>query len=322
MPSVTVIIPCYNAETYISKCLESLKNQTFSDFDVVFIDDCSSDNTLKVIEDFSKNNALNIKVLRNEKNSGPAFSRNLGIAAADGKYIAFCDSDDWYDSEYLSYMVNAANENDADMVLCNSNKVLPSGKKIRIGTFHRKEMVLDTKSVLLFGVDSLCAIMIRREIISDISLPDIRNGEDMAIIPLLILASQKFNVVEKPIYNYFCRPGSLSLSVTEKATESLIQSFSFIYMHGNSEFEREIEFIGIKNVVYGVLLNHYKCSKDNNKANDILKKFESMYPNCYNNEYLHTLPCYKRFFVFCAKKRLYHALRVLALLHKKVFSVS
>lgn len=320
MPAVTVIIPCYNAEKHIARCFEALKEQTFTDFDVVFIDDCSSDNTLKVIEDFAKDNAVNIKVFRNEKNSGPAFSRNRGIAAADGKYIAFCDSDDWYDREYLSYMINAANENDADMVLCNSNKVLPTGKKIRIGTFKRQETALDTKSVLLFGVDSLGAIMVKREIISDIPQPDIRNGEDMAIIPLLILASQKFNVVEEPIYNYFCRPGSLSLSATEKVTESLIQSFSFIYMHRNSEFEKEIEFIGIKNVVYGVLLNHYKCSKDNNQANDILKNFESMYPNCYNNEYMHTLPCYKRLFIFCAKRRLYHALRVLALLHKKVFS--
>ena len=321
MPVVTVIIPCYNAETHISRCFEALKEQTYTDFDVVFIDDCSSDNTLKVLEKFSKDSTLNIKILRNEKNSGPAFSRNRGIAAADGKYIAFCDSDDWYDKEYLACMVNAANENESDMVLCNSNKVLPKGKIIRTETFCGQGKKLNTKSALLLGIDSLCAIMVKREIILHIPQPDLRNGEDMAVIPLLILASRKFNVVEKPIYNYFCRPGSLSLSANEKVTESLIQSFSFIYKNRDPEFEKEIEFIGIKNVIYGVILNHYKCSKDNRKANEILKNFESVYPNCYSNEYIHTLPIYKRAFVFCAKKRMYFVLRLLSLIHKRIFNV-
>lgn len=321
MSTVTVIIPCYNAETHISKCLEALEKQTFTDFDVIFIDDCSSDNTLNIIDNFLRNTHLNIKILKNEKNSGPAFSRNRGITAADGKYIAFCDSDDWYDSEYLSYMVSAANEKEADIVLCNSNKVLPNGKIIRIETFCKQNTTLNTKSVLLLGIDSLCAIMVKREIILNIPQPNLRNGEDMAIIPLLILASRKFNVVEKPIYNYFCHPGSLSLSANENVTESLIQSFSFIYKHRNIEFEKEIEFIGIKNVVYGVLLNHYKCSKDNKRADDILKKIESIYPNCYKNKYIHTLPIYKRAFVFCAEKRVYFVLRLLSLIHKKIFSV-
>lgn len=320
MPFVSVIVPCYNAAEHINRCLEAFERQTFSDFNVLFIDDASSDNTVEVIETFAQKHTVAIKVLKNEKNAGPGFSRNRGIAEADGEYIAFCDSDDWYDDGYLFRMVEAAKENDADMVFCNSKKVLPNGKEMRIEVFRKENTELNPRSILLFGVDSLCSIMVKRAIVCNVPQPDIRNGEDMAVIPLLILNSKTFNIVDEPIYNYLCRPGSLSCSATEKVTESLIESYTFICKNKKDGFEREIEFIGVKNLVYGALLNHYKCSKDNHKADDILKAFEAMYPDCYKNRYIRTLPIYKRVFVFCAEKRLYFALKLLSAIHEKILN--
>ena len=98
IPSVTIIIPCFNASSYIEKCLSELNNQHYRDFEVICVDDASSDNTVEVIDNYKHNASFNIRIIKNESNVGPAVSRNRGVCAANTKYITFCDSDDWYDS--------------------------------------------------------------------------------------------------------------------------------------------------------------------------------------------------------------------------------
>ena len=87
MNKITVVIPCYNAEQYIDKCVTSLLKQTNQNFDVIFIDDSSKDKTVEKLENIALNCNLNIRILKNEKNSGPAYSRNRGILSTSTEYI-------------------------------------------------------------------------------------------------------------------------------------------------------------------------------------------------------------------------------------------
>ncbi len=318
MPFISVVIPCYNAGSYIERCLLALEQQSYRDFDVILVNDCSEDHTAEVIRSFQGTHPLNILYLENETNSGPGISRNNGIAASTAEYIAFCDSDDWYDPDYLKKMADAAIQNEADIVFCNSKKVLPGGQMAVIENFSAIPQRPTTKEILTFGIDSLCCLMVKRSIIRQIPQPNLRNGEDMAIIPLMIMNSHRFGFVLEPIYNYLCRPGSLSLNANQRVVRSLEISFDYITSHQSSGYEIEVEYIGIKNVVYGALLNHFKCSNDSASAKEVLLRFEDHYPHWSKNPYIKNLPLYKRVFVFFAKIRFFAGIKLLCYIHKRL----
>ncbi|MBS1514219.1 MAG: glycosyltransferase [Bacteroidetes bacterium] len=108
---VSVIIPCYNVEKFILKCLESLNTQTFRDFEIIVVDDGSTDNSELVIKKYLNENCLNYKYLK-QKNSGPSKARNTGITNSSGKYIALLDSDDSFTKDSLEKKISAAKKND------------------------------------------------------------------------------------------------------------------------------------------------------------------------------------------------------------------
>ena len=113
-PKISVIVPMYNVEKYLGICINSILNQSFKDFELILIDDCSTDKTLEVAKSFTDSR---IKILRNEKNFGtPGLVRNVGIDAAQGDYIYFCDDDDAILKNGLEILFKAAEENNADIV--------------------------------------------------------------------------------------------------------------------------------------------------------------------------------------------------------------
>lgn len=116
LPSVSVIVPMYNASRYIKSCVMSVLSQTFRDFEVICVDDCSIDDTLKIITELARQDGR-IKIVRHKKNSGGASEpRNTGIRMSRGKYIAFLDSDDMYTRTALAELVEVAEKWKADVV--------------------------------------------------------------------------------------------------------------------------------------------------------------------------------------------------------------
>ena len=173
MPFVSVIIPCYNAKEYITRTIDALENQTYEDFEIVFVDDCSTDGTHDFLKEYGgKEHKFAVQVGRTKQNSGPALARNLGISMAKGKYIAFCDSDDWYDNDFIEKMVCGVSSG-ADMVFCGHKKVLLDGTVIAKTRFpesiHRD--IDNVRRALTFDIDSLCCIMAKTTIISQTPQP-------------------------------------------------------------------------------------------------------------------------------------------------------
>lgn len=116
MPKVSVIIPVYNAEKYLNKCLESLINQTLSDIEIICINDGSTDNSLKILQEYAQKDSR-IRII-DKKNEGQGKARNLGIELANGEYLAFVDSDDWCELNMYEELYITAKNNDADLVEC------------------------------------------------------------------------------------------------------------------------------------------------------------------------------------------------------------
>ena len=114
-PTVSVIIPVYNAQEGIKQCMDSLLNQSFTDFEIILLNDGSTDNSLEVIKKYAADNDF-IRVIDKE-NEGVAKTRNKGIQLANGKYIVFIDNDDFVDSDYLERFYNAIDQEQLDIVL-------------------------------------------------------------------------------------------------------------------------------------------------------------------------------------------------------------
>ena len=120
-PLVSIIVPVYKVENYIQKCLDSLKAQTYEQIEVLLVDDGSPDNCPAMCDAWAERDSR-IKVVHKE-NGGLSDARNVGMAAATGEYIAFVDSDDWVDENYLMYLFQGLSKTEADISACDVREV-------------------------------------------------------------------------------------------------------------------------------------------------------------------------------------------------------
>ena len=202
MSKISVIIPCYNAEKYIKKCFDGLEKQIFKEFDVIVIDDFSTDNSLNILYKIKQKSKLKIKVIEMKQNVGPGEARNVGIKASDSEYLAFCDSDDYYEENFLYCLYNKAVEQSADVVMCNSKLKLQNGS-FRNNSYTNIFKLYNTKSdYIALSRTSLCYLLLRRNLFEDLPIPSLRNGEDMAIIPLLLAKAKIITHIDNALYVY------------------------------------------------------------------------------------------------------------------------
>ena len=291
---VTIVIPCYNVAKYIKRCIDSLVGQSFQKFKVILVDDKSTDDTYQYLLQLQATSGLDIMVLQNSCNSGPAVSRNKGIFEADTKYITFCDSDDWYEPDFLKTMVSLLEDNAADMAFCGYKVVDEHGNSQSRPVYNRSGLISREEAFCL-DADSLCMLMVKTDIMKDTLLPDLRNGEDVATVPLLMAKANRYAATVSCLYNYFRRSDSASERPTMKAVESLVCSYRYVQENFPDEYIKEKEFLGIKNLLYSTIITLFSCSNDKRTAKELLNEFETIYPNWKNNPYITSLRIYKRF---------------------------
>lgn len=290
---VTIVIPCYNVAKYIKRCIDSLVDQSFQKFKVILVDDKSTDDTYQYLLQLQATSGLDIMVLQNSCNSGPAVSRNKGILEADTKYITFCDSDDWYEPEFLKTMVSLLEDNAADMAFCGYKVVDEHGNSQSRPVYNRSGLISREEAFCL-DADSLCMLMVKTDIMKDTLLPDLRNGEDVATVPLLMAKANRYTATVSCLYNYFRRSDSASERPTMKAVESLVCSYQYVQKNFPNKYIKEKEFLGIKNLLYSTMITLFSCSNNRYMAKILLQEFEDIYPNWKNNPYIASLRGYKK----------------------------
>ena len=131
MIKVSVIVPVYNVENYLVKCLDSLVHQTLKDIEIIVVNDGSPDNSQNIIDTYVKKYPKKIKAF-SKKNGGQGSARNYGLKYAKGEYIAFVDSDDYVDLDMFFKMYNKAKEDNSDIVICGNKNISLDGKIIGI----------------------------------------------------------------------------------------------------------------------------------------------------------------------------------------------
>ena len=153
-PAVSVVIPMYNAEKYVGECLDSLLNQTFKNFEVIIVNDCSSDNSCAVVESYVKKFGGRLRILGNKQNSGAAASRNNGLMISRGKYIYYLDSDDMLLLTGLEEMYKTAEEFSADVVdLSRFYKMSENAKEVKTINYKRERVFLGSSEEIFVDDD-------------------------------------------------------------------------------------------------------------------------------------------------------------------------
>ncbi len=315
---VTIVIPCYNVAKYIKRCIDSLVDQSFQKFKVILVDDKSTDDTYQYLLQLQATSGLDIMVLQNSCNSGPAVSRNKGILEADTKYITFCDSDDWYEPDFLKTMVSLLEDNAADMAFCGYKVVDEHGNSQSRPVYNRSGLISREEAFCL-DADSLCMLMVKTDIMKNTLLPDLRNGEDVATVPLLMAKANRYAATVSCLYNYFRRSDSASERPTMKAVESLVCSYRYVQENFPDEYIKEKEFLGIKNLLYSTIITLFSCSNDKRTAKELLNEFETIYPNWKNNSYITYLRIYKKVILRMVSLKLFGVVRLVAILRNVIF---
>ena len=206
MPKVSVIIPVYNAEKYINKCISSIANQTMEDIEIIAVNDGSTDNSLNMLDKLTETYKGKVKVLDKE-NGGVGSARNLGLDKASGEYIKFVDADDYLDVNILEKMYNIAKEYNVSLVRGNYQTILgPVKLQDKCSwsdiTESRIVDVRKDKDYIIKETPGIGNKLIKRDLIGDLRFPEKTKWEDLAIMPVVVANSEKVFHMDENVYNY------------------------------------------------------------------------------------------------------------------------
>lgn len=231
---ISIIIPVYNVEKYIERCLESILNQTFNEYEVIIVNDGSTDNSGKICDKYSEINK-NINVIH-KKNGGVSSARNLGIDVAKGEYIAFIDPDDFIDSNMFKILYENLKELNGDIAICSVNEI--RNDNIELGD-NSGEVISYSKDDAIegyfkgkypFNQNYLWNKLFKRSLFEKVRLnEDITYQEDSEIMIQLLNSSDIITYIGKPLYNYDLREGSLSSGKISKGKITAERAFHSIY---------------------------------------------------------------------------------------------
>ena len=242
MPKVSVIVPIYNVEKYLEKCINSLLSQTLEDIQIILVNDGSKDNSGNIAREYEKNNKNRIIYVEKE-NGGLSDARNYGLKYATGDFIAFLDSDDYIEKNAYEEMYNKAIEENADYVECDFIWEFPN--KIRVDKqypYKNKKEMLSFVRVVAWNK------LIKRQLITDNNLefPKGLRYEDIEFTYKLIPFVNKFAYVDKPFVHYVQREGSIANVQNERTAEifTVLDNVIEFYKKNNiyEEYRDELEY--------------------------------------------------------------------------------
>lgn len=204
---LSIIIPCYNCADFIGETIDSLENQTCKDFEVICINDGSTDNTLDTLTAWQAKSQLEIKII-NQKNAGVSTARNRGIDEAKGKYMLFLDSDDIYNKDFVKLMLENALQSGADTVYCKLGRKL---KEIAEGEFSAVVPIMQSQNDAMYNlmykmgeIGFYCYIYIKEILIKNNIRFDINtaHGEDREFNWKYLCKCNSILLIDVPLYGY------------------------------------------------------------------------------------------------------------------------
>lgn len=270
---VSIIIPVYNTEKFLERCIESVASQTYKDLEILIIDDKSTDSSLGVIRFWAEKDHR-IRLVENVVNMGNGKSRNRAIEMATGQWIMFVDSDDYLESDAVEQLICCATESEADVVLNGYNVV--SLQKGDVDTIQKKRPILPslvatthdevmTRFFLqrdgLFGQPWIYFVS-RRLLTEHADIRFDESGryfEDVIYSARLLYYQQRIAVLKQPVYNYVYRLGSITKSWSRKTIDSKFHAITSVrdFLKEKGDFQKYKEVYGVYLICSGFIKSFY-----------------------------------------------------------------
>lgn len=281
MCKVSAIVPVYNVELYLEKCLDSLVNQTLKDIEIIIVNDGSPDNSEEIINNYTKKyqNVYGYK----KENGGLSDARNFGIEHANGEYIAFVDSDDYIDITMLEKMYLKAKKEKLDIVVCDTIEVYGDREILKKSNLHYS--LSNIKNYIISPPMACCRIY-KRNLFKNLSFEKGIFYEDLNLTPSLVKYTNKIGFIEEGLYYYVQRNNSIMKQ--NKFSDKLLDIFKVLDNNKTSlynKYKEEVEYLYITHLLRSASLRFvdFDNSKEllNKIVNIIKKEFPNYKDNCY-----------------------------------------
>jgi len=237
-PLISIIVPVYNVEQYLQRCLESIINQTYKNLEIILVDDGSPDNCPQICDDYAaKDNRI---MVIHKKNGGLSDARNAGLDICKGKFISFVDSDDWIDTNYIKTLFDLLTETKTDIAIGNFFKTDGSKKNPTFPIQHRT--LKPTEAIICctrgntpaFAIS--CSKLYKKELFDNLRFPVGKYHEDEFTTYLLFYKSTSVAYTSQVLYYYYSRETSITASQHPyDALEAFEQRYLFFKEKGKNE---------------------------------------------------------------------------------------
>lgn len=274
---ISVIIPIYNVEQYLSKCINSIINQTYKNIEIVLIDDGSSDNSPAICDEYKKLDSRVIVI--HKKNAGLSSARNKGLDIVKGNYICFVDSDDYIEANMIEELKNNMEKFNSDISVCNFYDIKNSTKKVRLDKDFEYEFVSIGKEKFINIQNEYSPLtyyawnkLYKKEVFDSIKFPEGRLFEYTYIFCDVFNNAERISFTLKPLYNYVYRNNSLGNKFNVKHFDkigSFDKKIEFFNKNGYYNLSQEEQ----KRKALAIISNLIQMKMQKNNNNKIYKKY-------------------------------------------------
>ena len=273
---ISVIVPVYNVEQYLERCVDSILAQTYSNLEVILVDDGTKDSGGLICDAYAQKDTR-VRVIHKE-NGGLSSARNAGIDIAQGEYISFVDSDDWIEPDALEKLLNTAIQNQVELVIGGRWDVKAKTGEKTLGLCPEKMEVVSAEEAVsrIFRWDHCDSAswdkLYHRRLFQQIRFPYGMIVEDVPIMYKIVLDAGHVAFLNKPIYNYFHREGSITTSKLSEKTFHFSRHTSKILpdiQQNHPNLEAEARYLRVRSLVYSVLSVDLASPEDRKKFQDV-----------------------------------------------------
>lgn len=299
---------------------ESLVSQTYKNFEVIIIDDCSTDDSYNHLMTYKENSSLDIVLLKTKRNSGPGLARNLGLEKVIGKYVMFIDSDDYIDFHCLKEISDTILNTGADCVMFDYYK--RRGESIIHGSTIPgfEQGAINQKLAIANANGSMCCKVYRTENIkfNGAKFPDILRFEDMVFNKRSLVYCNNIHYIKKPLYYYISNESSIVNNKKNASEKYAIEAFQTLEKELKNKFPNEIETIFVREMLYSTVLTLVSNRARRKNIIHHIKSLESSYPNWNKNDGIKNFAFHQKVFLKLIQFRIIWGLRLMAYIRKKI----
>lgn len=325
---ISVIIPVYNVEQYLNKCLDSVINQDFDSFEIIIVDDGSTDGSLETAKEYEDKYRNKIKLIT-QTNKGSGGARNTGIEAAQGKYIMFVDSDDTIKPGTLSYLYQEIQRADADIAFFGIEFVKDDGtvnSALRPTENERVITSLEEYPICCYLDPSVCSKLFKTSLFKDNNLKFTEKVwyEDLRLLPKLALKSDKLVFLNRVCYSYLQREGSKMHNANVEKNIDMLDTVKDVigFYKENGTFEKYYSPLEFMTAFHLMILCSMRVAGTDPK-NHLLKDFrdyaKEIFPDFMKNKFIESnLSKRHKLILKLSEKKLYFAIYIIVGIYSKI----